>query len=78
MFVGDYAAAYGEGWYQMEADAAKASQLPDVSGRRLVDLVESRDPALADALQRLVAELPEPGEPASTWPSFLRPGTRAA
>lgn len=58
----------------MEADLAISNEAPDVSGCRLTDLVERRDPALLEAVERLVAELALPfEEKTSGWSNFVPP-----
>jgi hypothetical protein len=48
-------------------------EVPDVTGHRLTDLVENRDPALLAAVALLLAELPDPAETTTGWPNFMEP-----
>jgi FXSXX-COOH protein len=62
-----------KGWSEVENESSTVNETLDVSGYRLADLIENRDPALARAIERLVAELDRPIENVSQWSSFLRP-----
>jgi hypothetical protein len=47
------------------------SDLPEVTTVPLLDLMSSRDPALVESIQRLLAEVRRPHESIASWGNFV-------